>query len=78
MGIGPGLWDRWAIRVNFALKLSENPQVSLQRDLTGHRNGAFRPVLAPEYRPHPCSVRCSCPFQTVSLRSTLAIWERQG
>src|SRR5215213_9268056 len=44
------------------MKPSEKIQVSLQRDLTSHRNGAFRPVLASVYWSHPCSERCSYPF----------------
>src|SRR5215208_2730802 len=47
-------------------KLSEKSRRCLQRSLTGHRKGAFRPSLASVYRPNPRSERCSYPFRTVS------------
>jgi hypothetical protein len=47
-------------------KLSEKSRMSLQGSLTGHRNGAFRPILASIYLPNSRSERRPHPFQTVS------------
>src|SRR5215211_5815014 len=62
--IGPGLCG---FPGTLLVKLSEKSRRCLQRSLTGHRNGAFRPSLASVYRPNPRSERCSYPFRTVSL-----------
>jgi hypothetical protein len=47
---------------NSVKKLSEKSRRCPGRGLIRHPKGIFRPVLAPEYRPNPCSERCSDPF----------------
>src|SRR5215217_4447939 len=50
------------------LRLSEKSRTSLQRSLTGHREGTFRPILDSVYRPNPRSERCSNHFSDSLFR----------
>src|SRR5215217_5951558 len=55
----------------YLLKLSEKSRTGLQCSLTGHRNGTFWSILASVYQPNLRLERCSYPFRTVSLGTSV-------
>src|SRR5215217_5412213 len=65
-----GRLGQWALRVNFALKLSEKSRRGVRRGLLGHGSGAIRPVLARHTDQISARSSARTPFQTVSVRSS--------